>query len=213
MKDKVIKAVIFDIDGVLLDSFEANLKFFQNIFQASGYAPPSRKDYEQMFHLSMLDVIKKISGSADEKEVMRIFNLGKDRAHFFPFELLKIPKDSESTLKALSKKYVLSITTSRVKEGVWPVPQLATLQKYFKVAVTYEDTEKHKPHPAPLLLTSEKMNVKPGEAVYIGDAETDIIAAKAAGMKVIIYSKKIITGANFCTSSFKKIPELVKKCS
>ena len=39
----MIKAVIFDVDGVLLDSFEANFTFYQNLMKAAGYTAPTRK--------------------------------------------------------------------------------------------------------------------------------------------------------------------------
>ncbi|MCH7492280.1 HAD hydrolase-like protein, partial [Patescibacteria group bacterium] len=54
----------------------------------------------------------------------------------------------------------------------------------------------------------------PRQCVYVGDLENDVIAAKAAGMKAIIYSKNKIKigGADGCTSSFKEIPKLVEEC-
>ena len=49
-------------------------------------------------------------------------------------------------------------------------------------AVLCEDTEKHKPDPEPLLLCLEKLGVEPKDALYLGDARTDMLAARAAGM-------------------------------
>ena len=83
------------------------------------------------------------------------------------------------------------------------------MQKYFRVAISYQDTINHKPHPEPLLLATKKLKVEPEESVYIGDVENDIKAGKAAGMKVIIYSKNQFSNADLCTSSFKKLPELI----
>jgi phosphoglycolate phosphatase-like HAD superfamily hydrolase len=40
----MIKAVLFDIDGVLLDSFETNLKFFQDLLTKAGHRPPTREE-------------------------------------------------------------------------------------------------------------------------------------------------------------------------
>lgn len=56
----MIKAIIFDVDGVLFDSFEANFKFYEDLFNKAGYIPPTRKEYPKLFHLPMMDVIKKI---------------------------------------------------------------------------------------------------------------------------------------------------------
>lgn len=57
----MIKAVIFDIDGVLVDSYEANFQFYTKLFKTAGYTGPSRKDYSYLFHLTMKDLIKKIT--------------------------------------------------------------------------------------------------------------------------------------------------------
>jgi len=63
----VIKAIIFDVDGVLIDSFKANLKFNQDLMKSTGYPPPTRQNYKKMFHLSLLDLIKTWTKSKNNK--------------------------------------------------------------------------------------------------------------------------------------------------
>jgi len=205
----MIKAVIFDIDGVLLDSFEANLKFYQNLMTKSGYSIPSREDYLQLFHLSLMDVIKKITKSSSETEINRIFELGKSHKMLHATEPPPMTKNAEKVVDILSKKYLLGIVTSRIKEGVYESPELAKLQRYFKVVVSYQDTTNHKPHPEPLLLAVKELEVKSEECVYIGDVENDIKAGKAAGMKTILYSKNMVAGADYCTTSFEDLPSII----
>ncbi|KKW16910.1 MAG: HAD superfamily hydrolase [Parcubacteria group bacterium GW2011_GWA1_50_14] len=205
-----MKAVIFDIDGVLLDSFEANLKFYQNLMTTAGYRPPTRKEFPALFHLSLMDVVKKLTGSQSEEEIMRVFKLGESREVDYPIELLNMPDGADETIKILSKDYPLGIVTSRIRNSIYEAPRLAALKKYFRVAVSYEDTDNHKPHPDPLLLAAKKLNVEPRECVYIGDVENDIKAARGAGMKSILYSKEKIEGADAETSDFKTIPTLVR---
>lgn len=205
----MIKAVIFDIDGVLLDSFEANLNFFQKLMIRAGYRPPSREEFSAIFHSNMMDAIKALIKSNCEEEIKRIWEMGRSREVRYPVELLVIPDEAENVIETLSKNYLLGIVTSRIKKSVYESPQLAKLAKYFKVVVSYEDTIKHKPHPEPLLLAAQKLGVTPQECVYIGDVEDDIKAARAAGMKIIIYSKNQFHQANGWTSSFVKLPELI----
>ncbi|MDD3284794.1 MAG: HAD family hydrolase [Patescibacteria group bacterium] len=212
MKNNNIKAVIFDIDGVLLDSFEANLKFFQNLMTEFNYKPPTRENFKETFHLSMLDVVKYFTNSTDEEEINKIWEAGRDRGSLYPMELLKIPENVELVLEELNKNYLLGLATSRVKESIYSIPQLAKLEKYFKVAISFCDTVRHKPYPDPLLKAAGKLGIKPEQCVYIGDLESDMLAAKAAGMKIIIYSKDKVDGADYQTSSFEEIIELVKKC-
>ena len=49
--------------------------------------------------------------------------------------------------------------------------------------VTYEDTQHHKPHPAPLLVASQRAGIEPAGMLYVGDAVVDIQAGKAAGTR------------------------------
>ena len=207
----MIKAIIFDIDGVLLDSFEANLKFFQDLMEKFNHQPPTRKQYVKWFHFSMYDAIMAMSGVTDEDEVQEMMAVGRSREDVaYRTDLVKMPKGAPEVIKNLSQKYRLGIVTSRVKESVYEFPQLAVLKKYFQTAVSYDDTEKHKPDPEPLLLAAKRLGIKPSEAVYIGDVKNDLVAGRAAGMKVIIYSKSNIIGADGITDNFAAISKLIK---
>lgn len=209
----MIKAIIFDIDGVLLDSFEANLKFFQDLMNNTGYRPPTREEFPAIFHLSMMDAIKTLTKSNSEEEIKRIWEMGRSREVGYDLGLLAMPEGAEKVVEVLSKNYQLGIVTSRIKESVYESPKLAKLKKYFKVTVSYEDTTNHKPHPEPLLLAAQKLGVESEECIYIGDVENDIKAARTAGMKVIIYSKNNFPQADICTTSFIELPELIASFS
>ena len=205
----MIKAVIFDVDGVLLDSFEANLKFFQDLMAQNGYAIPTRKEFRKIFHLTMMEAIKALT-KASENEVKRIWEIGNSREVKYHVEMLRLPDGAKNVLEKLDKKYRLGIVTGRIRKSVFEAPQLAQLRHYFPVVVSYDDTVRHKPDPQPLIFASKKLELNPNECVYVGDAQSDIAAAHSAGMKVIIYSNGMYSDADMCTSDFAKIPELIK---
>ena len=207
----MIKAVIFDVDGVLLDSFEANYKFHSDLMAKFGYNPATKEQYRSLFHNSMKDNIKVMTKSTDEEEIERIWEAGKNQEVSYHDELLTIPKYLKETLELLAKNYVLGIVTSRVRESVFSSTILSSLRKYFKAVIAYQDTENHKPHPGPLLLAAQKLGFMPEECVYIGDVENDMIAARAAGMKVIIYSKNMLADADASTTIFDRLPEIISK--
>jgi pyrophosphatase PpaX len=204
----MIKAVLFDIDGVLLDSFEANLKAHQDLMIQVGHQPPTREEFKTMFHLSMLDTIRKTTGLVSEEEIERIWTLGQDRTHY-PYNLIKMAEDVPSTIKILHEKFILGLVTSRMTEGIFLVPQLNNLKHFFQTVVAFEDVTHHKPDPEPLLLAVQRLGVEPSEAIYIGDAHTDFQAAKAAGMKFIMYNNEKIQGADYYVSSFTGLLEVL----
>lgn len=205
----MLKAVIFDIDGVLLDSFEANLKFFQNLMVAAGYRPPIREEFVPLFPLPMRDVIRTFAPKAPEDEVQRIWEMGRTRDTLYPFHLLHMSEGAGEVTLALCNIYRLALVTSRVREYIFKNSPLAQFERCFPVVVAAQDTVHHKPHPEPLLLATERLGVKPAEAVYVGDAEVDVEAAHAAGMKVIIFSQNSIPGADACITSFKELPNAI----
>jgi pyrophosphatase PpaX len=77
----------------------------------------------------------------------------------------------------------LGVVTSKRRVGIelafTALPELADL---FDVSVGAGDTERHKPHPEPILLALERLHAAPGDAAYVGDSPFDVQAAKAAGV-------------------------------
>jgi HAD superfamily hydrolase (TIGR01509 family) len=193
---------------VLLDSFEANFAFYQSLLIRAGYAPPTREEFRALFHLTMRDVIQIVTKASDD-ETHRIWEMGKSRTVKYPLELLTMPAHAAQTIRALKEKYKLAIVTSRISESVYEFHELKAVQECFAATVSYQDTTKHKPHPEPLLLAAQKLQVEPSEAVYIGDVKNDIKAARAAGMKVILYAPTKIGDPDAHASSFKQLLDII----
>lgn len=206
----MIRAVLFDVDGVLLDSFEANLKFVQDLARHVGYPAPTREMYSRMFHLHLRAVVEKLTKATPE-EVERICDIAM-RDVPYDNSLVGVHGGVLETLPLL-QGYVLGIVTSRTSERVEEIPHISKLHELFSVVVTYEDTKRHKPYPDPLLLAAEKLGVEPGNCVYVGDQKTDLEAAHAAGMRAIIFStdykNESFAAADAKIDDFRKIPELI----
>lgn len=205
----MIKAILFDIDGVLIDSFESNLAFFGSLLEKGGYKAPSREELLPLFHLDMKRMIAHLTKSESVEEIERIWLMGVNRDVKYPSELIQIPDSVENAIVELSKKYLLGIVTSRVKIGVKDVPLLVKLEEYFSVTVTYEDTDNHKPHPDPLLFAAKELKLIPSECVYIGDTSSDVQASLEAGMKIITYPA-LLEGASGSFTHFNELPAVVK---
>ena len=204
----MIKVVLFDIDGVLLDSLEGNTRFLEDLIVSFGYKKPPREKLLKTFYMSMFDAIKLLTNETDDR-VKEIW----DRGHTFqyPLELVKVPEHTVEVVNQLKRSYKVGIVTSRIKARMDKVFAATKMTGLFKIIVTYEDTKKHKPHPEPLLLAAKKLNAKPSDAVYIGDSEYDLAAARSAGMKFIFYSKKRMKGADARLEAFKEIPGAIEQ--
>ncbi|MSU56369.1 MAG: HAD family hydrolase [Candidatus Taylorbacteria bacterium] len=206
--ESTIKAVLFDIDGVLLDSFEAGFLFFGDILTALGYPRPTRGAYKSAFHLPLTLALKYLAKADLTEELGRLDEILQNVSYHT--ELLSEPPGCKEVLEALHKKYKLGIITSRNRDGLskryFP---FSKTEKYFSVTVTIEDVTHPKPHPEPLLLAAKRLKLKPSECVYVGDSHTDIEAGKSAGMKTILYGGKKHKKADVSIRSFRRLPEAI----
>jgi pyrophosphatase PpaX len=73
------------------------------------------------------------------------------------------------------------VTAKRHRTVALALARFPELERQFDVVIGYEDTERHKPDPDPLLEALDRLGATPGEAAYVGDSPFDIQAAKAAG--------------------------------
>ncbi len=204
-----IKAVIFDVDGVLIDSVKANSIFFARIFKTLRIRY-SAKEYIKRNHMPMWDIIKHFSGEKSDVKIRQMLQFAKKIP--YPHKFVKVQKDSASTLNALSKKYQLAVVTARVKKSTSPVLKRYGFNKFIKTKVSFEDYSHPKPHPEPLLIALKKLRIKPHEAIYVGDMESDILCAKAAKVYSILYknhySKLNKAKPDYIVTSFKQLSEL-----
>jgi pyrophosphatase PpaX len=92
--------------------------------------------------------------------------------------------DLLETLKAEGRRLGV-VTAKRRATLALAFEVLPQLEAYFDAAIASEDTERHKPHPQPLLAALERLDETPSRAVYVGDSPFDVQAAKAAGMGAI----------------------------
>lgn len=206
----MIKAIIFDIDGVLVDSFEANHQFLKNVTKLLKLKFASKKSYRVNFALPFRELLKKENNIADHSKLDTLIEKARKKVRY-PFHLIKIFDECQNTLNKLNKKYKLALVTGRTLSGLKVYYKHSKNKKLFKTAVTLTDVKKHKPHPESLLLAAKKLKIKPNEAIYVGDAKSDMLAAKAAGMISIIFNKKPVKGADANISHFRQLIPTIKK--
>lgn len=206
-----IKAVIFDVDGVLVDSFEVNFEYFKNIFETAGYVAPTKEEYRHMFHISMDDLIRLVAKNPDEMEFQRIKNCAKNVK--YQIEKMKLTEGSVETIKKLSEKYRLAIVTGRPEDGAEDYLKHSGLEEYFETVVHYGHYNNPKPHPEPLLVALERLGISSEEAIYVGDQKTDLESANAAGIPFILYSEFDygLEGVEMKAEKFVEILDLVEE--
>lgn len=191
----MIKAVIFDLDGVLLDNTSVIIKVFQEGARRSGVEVPDKKSIISTFGLPWQDMVEKLLGKDEKyKKIHRgVWAEYEDKMEFM--------SGMEEVLNRL--KLAKAIVTSKPKDTA--ERQLKDVLHYFKFIIAKEDTKRHKPHPEPLLKALNKLDIKPHEAIYVGDYIRDFEMAKNAGTDFIGILSGAVSRKEFQKVGVKKL--------
>lgn len=181
------KAVIYDCDGVMFDSFEANLAFYDRIMAALGKLPLDRKNAEQMCVLH----------TYANREVLRYFFPDEttysaavraagaiDYRELVPF--MRQEEGLRETLEVLTSRVALAVCTNR-STSMDIVLESFDLARYFGIVMTASRVANPKPHPEPLLKVLDHFRIEPEQALFVGDSDVDRQAAEAAGVPFVAY--------------------------
>jgi phosphoglycolate phosphatase len=182
-----VKAVIYDCDGVMFDSFEANFAFYSQIIEHFGRPPLDRSDADTMRILhtySNRDVLNFLFAGDDRIDEVRAFSAGIDYRKLFP--LMVIEAGLRETLAALQGRVELAVCTNRASSMEMLLASFG-LERYFSCVMTAGRVAHPKPHPEPLLKVLEQYGIAAHEALFVGDSEVDREAADAAGVPFVAY--------------------------
>jgi len=182
-----IKAVIYDCDGVLFDSFEANLNFYVQVMEHFGMPPLDRNDRETMRVLHTYankDVLAYLFQGDPRLAEVRQFSASLDYRKLFP--LMVMEEGLRETLEALKGQVELAVCTNRASSMELLLESFG-LNGFFSCVMTAARVTNPKPHPEPLLKVLEHYDLEPHQALFVGDSEVDRQAAAGAGVPFIAY--------------------------
>lgn len=183
----MIKALIYDFDGTLADTFSLHLK-------AYGFALSKFN-----INATRYEIINGCFNTLD-KEAAKNFGINNAALFskyyreglFLAIKTIGLYPQVISTLVKLKKNgLLLGMATSRDRREIKKALSILKIEAYFNIIVTHDEVKKKKPHPEIFLTVCKRLGVKPGEVVIVGDSETDLIAANAMEAKsVLFYPKK-----------------------
>jgi len=186
-----IKAIIFDLDGVLVDSIPAHYEAYKRAC-LDLMIKISKDDYAKTTGLAWQESIPIFSKVKDKEKVQFIH----DKKIKYLESCLNKSKPIEimlNFLKFCENKYRLALATSGSEKSTNLLINHLNIKKYFNAIITEKDVKKAKPDPEIFLLAAKKINVKPKECLVVEDSDYGFEAAQKAGMsclKVSFFKEK-----------------------
>ncbi|MGZ3605184.1 MAG: HAD family hydrolase [Thermodesulfobacteriota bacterium] len=193
-----IRCVIYDCDGVLFDSLEANTKLYNDLCAMLGRGPLRQEEMDYVHTHTVFEAIHLISvGKIDlEKKALEILKGKqvdlKNYVHYLKMEphLLEVLGElkEKGMLRAVNTNRTTSMKYIMERFNLWP---------YFDMVVTALDVKNPKPHPESIekIIAAFKLNKE--EAVFVGDSEVDKQTAESSGVKFIAYKNPAIANDLF----------------
>jgi HAD superfamily hydrolase (TIGR01509 family) len=184
---KKISALIFDCDGVMFDSRQANINFYNHLLSHFGL-PPMTQEKEEFVHMhTAAESVRRIFAQTPYQEQAQAYRMAMD---YTPFVEDMIPEPGlERLLKMLWHKIGLAVATNR-SNTIGNVLELNGLSKYFDIVVSSLDVRNPKPHPESLFRILRFFDIGSDEALYVGDSLVDYETARDAGIRFISYKNR-----------------------
>ncbi|MBI2829749.1 MAG: HAD family phosphatase [Chloroflexi bacterium] len=181
-----MKAVIWDMDGVIADTASLHFVAWQEVFQKRGVTV-TEDDFRETFGLRNDSIIpavvkypmppEEIKAISREKETM-FRSIAKGKLKLLPGVIELMVSLQESGWKQ-------AVASSAPLENIQLVLKELHIEKYLAAIISGEDVTVGKPEPQVFLLAAQKLGVEPENCVVIEDAPAGVIAAKRAGMHCI----------------------------
>jgi len=197
----VIKAVLFDFDGVIVDSFEAWRSAVNDALLFFSHDPISPERFRKEFWgIELRESIKKL-GLGEEAVEMA------NRNYFRHLDKVRLKEDVREVLEEVRKRCKTALVTNTPREIISFLLKSFQLENLFEAVVTGDEVKLGKPHPDGVLKTCEILGVKPEEAVLVGDTRSDVLAGRSAGCRAVI---GLGVSADFTISSLIELLEVLK---
>lgn len=202
----VLKLVIFDCDGVLFDSREANRAYYNHLLQRFGCPPMDENELDYVHSHNVTDSVAHIFRNQPgiKRKAADRYRTELDYSPFLRYMVME--PDLPDFLHLIKPNYYTAISTNRTTT----MPMLLDifrLRPWFDQVVTALDAPRPKPAPDGLYMILDNFQVDVDEAIYIGDSEVDREHTMNVGMRLIAFKSPSLD-AEYHVDRFMAIPRL-----
>ena len=177
-------AVLFDLDGTLIDSIELILGSMRHAFSRCDRTVPSDDEWLTGVGIPLRTMFHRYAAS--DVEIDELIAAYREHQLANHDSLVRCYDEVPETLAALARAgHPLAVVTSKgdmlAKRGL----ELVGIASYFEMIISCDSCTRHKPHPEPVLTALERLGYEAEEALFVGDSVHDIEAGNAAGVETV----------------------------
>jgi len=179
-----IRAIIYDCDGVLVDSMESNRAYYNYILTRFNLPVLNESRMNLVQTGTGKGVLEALFEGSPFVEAAREFQLQLPADIFL--DLVKPEPHVHEVLRQVRAKYRTAVATNRGKSIV-PLLEILGMTDFFDILVSSNDVARNKPDPECVSIILKRFGVKPGEVLYVGDSDVDRETAARAGTLFAAY--------------------------
>ncbi|MDY6972983.1 MAG: HAD hydrolase-like protein [Thermodesulfobacteriota bacterium] len=202
---KNILAVIFDCDGVMFDSRQANIKYYNRIL-AHFSLPPMTQEEETFVYMHTAD--ESVRYIFRKTPFLKEANAHRKKMSYSPFiKDMVIEPGLKELLTDIRPRFGLAVATNR-SNTIGEVLSTHGLNDYFDIVVSSLDVKNPKPDPESLFKILDFFEIRPDQALYVGDSRVDLDLCLAARVPLIAYKNKALR-ANIHVKGMKQLKKIL----
>lgn len=202
----MLKTIIFDCDGVMFDSRDANTHYYNFLLKSFGYGEMNEKEIDYVHVHNVYDSVTHIFRHHSVQNIDEVHDFRK-RNSYLPFlRYMRIEPDLVPFLSATHDRFNLAIATNRT-DTMLPLLEEFGLSGYFGKVMTADNARRPKPAADPLLEITEYFNCMIDESIYIGDSSIDEETARNCGMRFVAFKNRQLD-ANYHVNCFMELLDL-----
>ncbi len=202
-----VKCVIYDCDGVLFDSFEANTNLYNDLCARVGRVPLRQEEMEYVHTHTVYEAIRFLFGREDDLEKKALESMKQvDLRDYIVY--LKMEPHLFQALEKLKEKGIFRAINTNRTTSMKHIMERFNLGPYFDMVVTALDVKNPKPHPESVEKILAALRLKKEEAMFVGDSDVDKQASESSGVTFVAYKNRKVA-SNFAIEDHLDILPLV----
>lgn len=185
------QVIIFDCDGVLFDSKEANIAFYNHILAQFHLSPMTQEEVEYV-HVSTAEGALRYLLTRRDPKVLEDILAHRLRVDYTPFiRLMRMEPHLKELLGSLPPQIKRTVSTNRATT-ITDVLRIHGLKDEFDLVISSLDVKNPKPHPESVLKILHHFAISPTEALFIGDSLVDQESAQGARVPFVAYKNSAL---------------------